>query len=94
MLHVFSPDGGHRLKVRGPLWQHGCCQDIAYHVTNASGAAVATITKLWIGLCAETLTTADNFVIDFHDAGMDVGDKALVLAASFLIDLMYYKAEM
>ena len=94
MLHIFSASGEHRLKVRGPFWQCGCGKDVPYSVLNASGAAVATVTKVWIGYCAESFTEADNFVIEYLDDAMDVEDKALVLAATFLIDLMYYEAEM
>jgi hypothetical protein len=53
---------------------------------------VATVTKKWGGLCKETMMDADNFQIDFFaEKQVSIVEKILVLATTFLIDLMYYE---
>ena len=56
------------------------------------GDQVATVTKKWGGFCKEAVLDADNFQIDFF-AGKNVTieEKILILATTFLIDLMYYE---
>ena len=54
------------------------------------GTEVATIAKKWMGCFKETLTDADNFVIDFRE-GLDMTSKILIFAATFLIDMMYFE---
>ena len=46
----------------------------------------------WLGFCTEAVTDIDNFVVEYSDiADVSVQDKAMILAATFLIDLMYYE---
>ena len=46
----------------------------------------------WLGFCTEAVTDIDNFVVEYSDmAEVSVQDKAMILAATFLIDLMYYE---
>ena len=51
---------------------------------------VATIAKKWMGCFKETLTDADNFVIDYKE-NVNLSTKVLVFAATFLIDMMYFE---
>ena len=43
-----------------------------------------------MGCFKETLTDADNFVIEYSE-GLDMATKILVFAATFLIDMMYFE---
>ena len=53
---------------------------------------IATITKKWGGFCKEAVLDADNFTIDFNsEKNVSVEEKMLLLATTFLIDLMYYE---
>ena len=38
----------------------------------------------------KAFTDADNFVIDFND-GLSTDTKVLIVAATFLIDMMYFE---
>ena len=56
------------------------------------GDHVSTITKKWGGFCKEAVLDADNFQIDFfEEKAISVEEKILILATTFLIDLMYYE---
>eukprot|EP00095_Tigriopus_kingsejongensis_P001702 maker-scaffold1305_size49401-snap-gene-0.22 protein:Tk01702 transcript:maker-scaffold1305_size49401-snap-gene-0.22-mRNA-1 annotation:"phospholipid scramblase 2" len=93
VYHLFDPLGQQTMKIRGPFWTMGCCDDVNFHVLNTDGIEVATIVKKWMGCCRETLIDADNFVVQFKDSAMAVQDKVMILSAAFLIDLMYYESE-
>jgi len=43
-----------------------------------------------MGCFKETLTDADNFVIDYNQ-NVNLSTKVLVFAATFLIDMMYFE---
>ncbi|MBU2530993.1 MAG: scramblase, partial [Elusimicrobia bacterium] len=51
---------------------------------------VGKIIKKWSGLGKEAFTDADNFNITFPQ-GIDVKQKAILLGALFLIDLLYFE---
>ena len=57
---------------------------------DTDGIEVALISKKWMGCFKETLTDADNFVIDFNE-GLILETKILIFAATFLIDMMYFE---
>ena len=48
------------------------------------------ITKKWSGLLKESVTDADNFGINFPK-GIDLGKKAILLGAVFLIDFVHFE---
>ena len=48
------------------------------------------ITKKWSGLLKEAVTDADNFGINFPK-GIDLGKKAILLGAVFLIDFVHFE---
>jgi len=92
VYHLFDSVGSHTMKIRGPFCHFGCFSDVVYHVTNCEGQELATVTKRWLGFCTEAVTDIDNFVVEYSDiADVSVQDKAMILAATFLIDLMYYE---
>ncbi|XP_023337809.1 phospholipid scramblase 2-like [Eurytemora carolleeae] len=90
VLHIFDSVGNQVLKVRGPNCLFFCCDDINFSVLNTDGAEVGSITKKWMGCWKETLTDADNFLLTFNP-GMDVSEKVLIIAATFLIDVMFFE---
>jgi hypothetical protein len=54
------------------------------------GMEIGHIKKKWSGLAKEFFTDADNFGVSFSpDLALHV--KALILAAVFLIDFMYFE---
>lgn len=54
------------------------------------GAEPGEIVKNWSGLAKETFTDADNFSVKFP-GGADAEQKAVLLGALFLIDIMYFE---
>ena len=55
-----------------------------------NGMEVGLILKKWSGLGKEMFTDADTFSIQFPD-GIDAKQKALLLGALFLIDLLHFE---
>jgi len=95
VYHVFDGENEQKFKVRGPLCHLGCdCKDVTFSVLTAEeGVEVASVTKKWLGACAEAATDADRFDVEFALPEMSAADKMLVLAAVFLIDLMYFEGD-
>lgn len=81
------------LTIKGPLCTSSCCcSDVKFRVRSANGnAKVGKIYKQWSGVVKEVLTDADNFVVTFP-MDLDVRIKAVLLAACFLIDMMYFES--
>ena len=91
VYHIFDSREIPVMKIRGPFCHFLTCKDVEFDVINlADSAQLATITKKWLGCCRETVIDADNFEINFQNS-CTVEEKALILAATFLIDLMYYE---
>ena len=78
------------LKIRGPACHINLCGDVEFRVMDVEDVEVGRIAKKWMGCFKETLTDADNFVIDFND-GLCIDTKVLIVAATFLIDMMYFE---
>ncbi|KAF5280172.1 hypothetical protein FQR65_LT15035 [Abscondita terminalis] len=81
------------LNIKGPLCTSSCCcSDVKFKVMSANGSVkVGKIYKQWSGVVKEMMTDADNFVITFP-LDLDVRIKAVLLAACFLIDMMYFES--
>ncbi|XP_051873650.1 phospholipid scramblase 1 [Pristis pectinata] len=78
------------LKIGGPFCVCGC-GDVDFQVTNLEETeTIGKITKQWTGVLKELLTDADNFGIQFP-MDLDVKVKATLLAATFLIDFLYFE---
>lgn len=56
----------------------------------AGGQQVGKISKQWSGLLKEAFTDADNFGVEFGPS-MSPALRTLVLAATFLIDFLYFE---
>ncbi len=91
MYHLFDSLGAPSFKIRGPCCHFACCSDVTFSVLRDQ-EEVATITKKWLGVCQEAVADIDHFVVDFK-AELNVEEKAMVMAAAFLIDLMYYEGD-
>ncbi|XP_062849893.1 phospholipid scramblase 2-like isoform X2 [Trichomycterus rosablanca] len=79
------------LRVVGPFCDCNCCSDVNFEVTSPDEASViGRISKHWTGLEAEMFTDADNFGVRFP-IDLDVKTKAVLLAACFLIDFMFFE---
>ena len=62
--------------------------DITVH--NQAGEEVGKITKEWGGVLREAFTDADTFGVHYGPA-MNPQLRSLVLAATFLIDFLYFE---
>ncbi|OWA53013.1 Phospholipid scramblase 2 [Hypsibius exemplaris] len=79
------------LKIQGPCMTCSFCGNVEFQVLSSDGQMqVGMISKKWSGLAQEMFTNADNFGVHFPmDLSVDV--KATLLAATFLIDFMYFE---
>lgn len=55
------------------------------------GRPVGEIQKKWNGAVSELFTDKDNFMIHFSDKNLSPQDRALFLATSLLIDVVYFE---
>jgi len=87
---ILDASGAEVLKIVGPIC--ACqCFDVNFDIfTVSNGAQVGRISKQWSGLLREMFTDADNFGVSFP-LDLDVSIKAVLLAAVFLIDFMYFE---
>ncbi|OWA54946.1 Phospholipid scramblase 2 [Hypsibius exemplaris] len=78
------------LKIQGPCMTCSLCRDVEFQVLSSDGQTqVGMIAKKWSGLAKEMFTNADNYGVQFPmDLSVDV--KGTLLAATFLIDFMYF----
>ncbi|OWA53015.1 putative Phospholipid scramblase 1 [Hypsibius exemplaris] len=78
------------LKIQGPCMTCSFCGDVEFQVLSSDGQTqVGMIAKKWSGLAKEMFTNADNYGVQFPmDLSVDV--KGTLLAATFLIDFMYF----
>ncbi|XP_022085440.1 phospholipid scramblase 1-like [Acanthaster planci] len=93
---IFDASDNTVLKIGGPCCacQQVCCRsDVEFNVFSAEGGIeVGKITKQWGGMVKEYLTEADNFGVSFPQ-DLDVKMKAVMVAAAFLIDFMFFEME-
>lgn len=81
---VLDPTGRELAQLHGPFlrpWTFRVLQ---------GGQEVGRITKQWSGLLREAFTDADTFGVELGPA-MDPRLRPLVLAATFLIDFLYFE---
>ncbi|XP_017000926.1 phospholipid scramblase 1 [Drosophila takahashii] len=78
------------LQIEGPLCPCKCFSDTNFKVLSANNEEIGKISKQWSGLGRELFTDADYFSVTFP-LNLDVRMKALVFAALFLIDAVYYE---
>jgi len=78
------------LKLTGPFCICECpCCDVDFNVITLDGENIGAVSKQWSGLIKEMFTESDNFGITFP-MDLDVKVKGTLLAAVFLIDMMYF----
>ncbi|KAH9504062.1 Phospholipid scramblase 1 [Bulinus truncatus] len=89
---VYTAEGQPVYQIEAPYcrWDSCCCDDV-FHIYRYEGdVSIAQIRKKFAGFGKEIFTDADNFGITFQKE-MHTHDKALLFAATFLIDFMFYE---
>ena len=81
---VLDPSGAELAQLHGPLFRPWTFR------VQVQGAEVGKITKEWSGMLREAFTDADTFGVQFT-AGMSPQLRTLALAATFLIDFLYFE---
>jgi uncharacterized protein YxjI len=81
---VRDASGAELARLHGPLFRPWTFRVLV------RGQEVGRITKEWGGLLREAMTKADTFGVQFG-AQMDPQLRTLVLAATFLIDFLYFE---
>ncbi|XP_065287632.1 phospholipid scramblase 2-like isoform X2 [Dermacentor albipictus] len=81
------------LDIVGPACQTGvaCGGIVEFKVLSTNGVVIGKITKLWGGALKEVFTTADNYAVTFP-LDLDVHIKGALIAATILIDYMFFEA--
>nr|XP_002131402.1 phospholipid scramblase 1-like [Ciona intestinalis] len=93
--HILDETNKEIFKIEGPccICQGACCTcDFPFHIKTADGAesVIGSVTKQWSGLGKEMFTDATNFSVTFPK-DLDVKMKAVLLGATFLIDIMFFE---
>ncbi|XP_070376896.1 phospholipid scramblase 1-like isoform X2 [Dermacentor albipictus] len=80
------------LDIVGPLCTQSipCKCDVEFTVYSTNGQPIGKISKHWSGLLKEYFTDADTFGVSFP-LDMDVHLKAALIAATMLIDYMFFE---
>lgn len=79
------------LRIEGPICTFSICGDVEFKVLSRDGQhQVGKISKQWSGFGRELFTDADYFGVSFP-LDLDVKMKAVMLAACFLIDFMFFE---
>ncbi|CAG0898295.1 unnamed protein product [Darwinula stevensoni] len=78
------------LLIEGPICTWSICGDVEFQILTLRGDNIGRISKQWSGLLKEGFTDADNFGVTFP-MDLDVKMKATLLAATFLLDFMFFE---
>lgn len=81
---VLDPSGAEIAQLHGPMLRPWTFRVLV------GGQEVGKITKQWSGLLREAFTDADTFGVQYGP-GMNPQLRALALAATFLIDFLYFE---
>lgn len=81
---VLDPSGTEIAELHGPMLRPWTFRVLV------GGQEVGQITKQWSGLLREAFTDADTFGVQYGP-GMNPQLRALALAATFLIDFLYFE---
>nr|CAB3264958.1 phospholipid scramblase 1-like [Phallusia mammillata] len=92
---IHDANGSEIFTIKGPCCIcHGpCCTcDFPFEIFSkgSTETPVGRITKQWSGLVKEMFTDATNFSVTFP-LDLDVKMKAVLLGATFLIDMMFFE---
>ncbi|KAJ8705369.1 hypothetical protein PYW07_011196 [Mythimna separata] len=88
---VKNDNGDHLFWIRGPLMTLSCFRDVQFEILRHDGAPVGATCKRWQGLMHALFyaPVVDNFGVAFEQ-DLSVEEKGLLLAATLLMDYMYY----
>ncbi|XP_067949127.1 phospholipid scramblase 1-like isoform X2 [Watersipora subatra] len=90
-FYIQNAAGEDILRIDGPCFTCSMCGDVEFDISSKNGdTQVGRISKQWTGLVKEVFTDADNFGVVFP-MDLDVKAKATTLAATFLIDFMFFE---
>ena len=81
---VYGENGQELAEIKGPLWRPWTFRFLQ------GDQEIGAIRKQWSGLLKEAFTDADNFGLELGPA-MDANLRTLALAATFLIDFLYFE---
>ncbi|MEM6295976.1 MAG: phospholipid scramblase-related protein [Myxococcota bacterium] len=84
LFEVSDTSGQVFAQIQGPFFRPWTFKVIV------QGHEVGQISKQWGGLMKEAFTDADTFGVQF-DPNMPANHRALILAATFLIDFLYFE---
>ena len=94
VLQIMDSTDSYIMKVKGGPWHCRGCWDYDYNVSSPNGdREIGTLTYKFRGICNETFTEADKFIMDFKDDNISVDNKVALLATMFLVDYMYYEKD-
>lgn len=82
---VYDAHGRVLFEVHSPFWK------IWTFPFRRHGRELARISKKWSGLGYEMFTDRDNFRVDYLDTSLTQDERALVLASSIYIDLLFFE---
>ncbi|PAA65719.1 hypothetical protein BOX15_Mlig030451g2 [Macrostomum lignano] len=95
MYHIKDESDCTVLVIDGPTYLKCYCpgDDIPFRLMSKdSGEEIGRVSKQWTNLLQEYFTDADNFGITFP-VDLSVKIKAVILAACFLIDFMFFERQ-
>ncbi|XP_065089928.1 phospholipid scramblase 1-like [Ochlerotatus camptorhynchus] len=78
------------LTINAPFCKSNCFGDVKFKISSSKGFEVGAILKQWSGLVREMYTSADHYSVVFPQ-NVNVEVKAIILAAVFLIDYMFFE---
>nr|XP_034836723.1 phospholipid scramblase 2-like isoform X2 [Maniola hyperantus] len=88
---VKRENGEHVFWIQGPRVTISCFRDIQFHIYKTDGTLVGSTCKRWQGVLHAMFfaSVCDKFGVAF-ERDLSVEEKALLLAATLLLDYMYY----
>ncbi|XP_075061038.1 phospholipid scramblase 3-like [Mixophyes fleayi] len=92
-FNILNPSHQVCLTVKCPGWGEGFMSDVTYQVKSADkSVSVGVITRVWRGFCKQLCNGSDNYIVRFPN-DLDVTMKAMLLACTIFIDLLYHKEQ-
>ncbi|CAG0901092.1 unnamed protein product [Darwinula stevensoni] len=88
-FQIMDSEGKRVARIKGPISTLSIFGSVKFQAKSEGGKAIGAIKKEWSGLFKEVLTDADHYGLTFSPE-LDVNVKALVFAAAFLIDFMFF----
>ncbi|XP_072266272.1 phospholipid scramblase family member 5-like [Pyxicephalus adspersus] len=89
-LSVHNSEGTRTMEIRGSWSATRCHSEQEFQVTSLEGQIVAIIWKRWPGFNEDYNMDHDVFGLDIS-ASLSPTDKALLLAATFLLNYMFFE---